>query len=779
MFYYPIDDAIQTIDYLTSTFNYVCPIRQRKVLVKPIAQKFTQKSMALVKLSKSSYKAYTKCPSEFTHRRMLLHKKQANKSKLLDTQHQLEISIKEGNLWSALGRTYPLKEVITGNLCMDANLLNNHFVQISTKVDKTKPQVKPNGINPENKAFVVKDFTITDVKKAWKSIKNGNSNSDDPVGLQYWRPHFVIYMSTLFKTKSETMDNTLVVVITLVWNMFPYDATLLKASPTGLYLHNIPQSNLELVAETCQKTLKKFDNSRMKRNLAGGKAYLNGIPFYYEDYGKSGSCSMYELGLKTKEHTCSIKVLSKHYNFTVYNPGRGSKSTVGSVEAKLILSREFIQVEFLSRPVRFYQTQILPYSFYHEYKCLLFMSKEHGIDVLSILFPFDVPFGLTYILCFISVAICLTAVLRTVKLKDSGFSRPALLFLFPIKALLEQGDDPVVNMCQRSFTAGYFLIFSMFYPTSLIGNEYKGHLTSTMTSGFVPTVPDNVQTLVFNTSIPYYTTTVHSSNGQLYSTLTDIIMPEYIQQTQKLQEDESTLTKFLLKLTRNVKFISEYPSDIVFNMSKGLPVKTAYEGMQQFSKKFALFDQERRLGLFLSLVRKFLEKYWIIPIPMETKLFSIHPWMGMKNQFLKVFSRGLAGLVEGGIYDRWVKHSLKWEIMIVKNSMYAQLNVTKRESQFASVVLDNLESSKETVDHSSEIEIGMSSIWPAFVIFGVMHLISCMIFAIEHPVYNCKTTHIASFNEALPPSKSLIRNSRLCNIGIQIIFQKVIRKIRK
>ncbi|CAL8068386.1 unnamed protein product [Orchesella dallaii] len=609
-----------------------------------------------------------------------------------------------------------------------------------------------------------------------KQVLNPMFNyAQDSLALRYWRPHFVIYESTQPKT---IVEDNLVYVITLIWNLLAFDATLLKASPTDLYLHNVPQSNFEPVAQTSPQSLRKFDNSRIKRNLAGAKVDIVGITFRKQDYKKSDSCSMYEVGLKTIQDICTTKVLLQHYNFTAYIAGRDSKYTlVGIIDPKRTLSSEFIQSVFLANPVSSSNTQILRYGFYYyQYKCLLFISKEHAIDVLAILFPFDIQFAFTCVFFFACAAICLTAVLRTVRMHATGFVRPALLFLFPIKALLEQGDDPVVKLCQQSFGAGYFLIFSMFYPTSLIGNEYKGHLTSTMTSGVVPNVPGSVQSLVVNTSIPYFTTTKHAANQKLYSTLTDIVLPDFIRQTQNVEKNESSLTKFLLKLTRNVKFISEMPSDVVYNMSKGLPVKTAYEGMQQFSKKFALIDQERSLALFLSLVRKFLKRYWIMSIPMETKLFTTQPWMGMRNQFLKVFTHGLAGLVEGGIYDRWVKYGLKWQIMAMKKLMHHKLNVTIKEPQFASVILGDLESSKQAVDDSSEIVIGIGSIWPAFVVFGVLLLMSFGIFAIEHPVYNGKTTGITSFNEALPPPKSL-RNSRVC-IGIQIIFQEVIRKLR-
>ncbi|CAL8132065.1 unnamed protein product [Orchesella dallaii] len=120
-------------------------------------------------------------------------------------------------------------------------------------------------------------------------------------------------------------------------------------------------------------------------------------------------------------------------------------------------------------------------------------------------------------------------------------------------------------MCQKSFAAGYFLIFSMFYPTSLIGNEYKGHLTSTMISGFVPNVPSTLQILVANASIPYFTTTKPAVNQRFYSILTDIVLPDFIRQTQEVDQIESSFAKFLLKLSRNVKFISEIPSAVVYN----------------------------------------------------------------------------------------------------------------------------------------------------------------------------------------------------------------------
>jgi len=70
-------------------------------------------------------------------------------------------------------------------LYLEPNAINDFYVQIYNLDPKETVNIpsKPNNVNPKSNKFTFKAFTVNDIQNTWRKLKNHESKSLDPLGL--------------------------------------------------------------------------------------------------------------------------------------------------------------------------------------------------------------------------------------------------------------------------------------------------------------------------------------------------------------------------------------------------------------------------------------------------------------------------------------------------------------------------------------------------------------------------------------------------------------------
>ncbi|CAL8127164.1 unnamed protein product [Orchesella dallaii] len=407
------------------------------------------------------------------------------------------------------------------------------------------------------------------------------------------------------------------------------------------------------------------------KNLNGKTMHFNQQHFRMR---RKHACSMLHVQLYSHPPLCTIMTLSLSYNFTIFGEwGSHGRHLIGDVETGPIMSSAAIHNIFLKRGEGSNKLGWIHYGCeYNPYKFMLFMSTEHAVNFRALLQPFDNLSTAMFILSIICTLLFLHAVVKTYNEDYNLFSGVGRQINdFQYKCILEQSDPKTLALFSESIS-GYLGVSFWLFSCYAIGNEYKGFMYSCMTTFPNPRVPESITDLVMHSSIPYYTTTKHVFQGDLYSTLKDMVLADFLH-----NKKQTYGTKVIEKLRQKCALIKGSEATSIFNITKQLPVLSD-AGMIIIPPKFALISSEGDVKLFVTLIRK-LSDLIIITSNKVSYFESRVPWYGNRNTFLKIFTEGLSKLEQSGIYRRWSKHFslyLVVEKFIEIDENLKRLNVT-------------------------------------------------------------------------------------------------------
>lgn len=138
----------------------------------------------------------------------------------------------------------------------------------------------------------------------------------------------------------------------------------------------------------------------------------------------------------------------------------------------------------------------------------MFLKKEDAINFLLVFQPFDLQTGCFLAAAtagFISILLIISKNNRGRKSCNKSLAMPLLTF---IKTLTEQSDSHLIATCRGSVT-GFVFLSTWLILMLIVGNEYNGYMTSSMTTSPIEPVPESIMDLVMNSKVPYFTTTRH------------------------------------------------------------------------------------------------------------------------------------------------------------------------------------------------------------------------------------------------------------------------------
>ncbi|CAL8105487.1 unnamed protein product [Orchesella dallaii] len=557
-------------------------------------------------------------------------------------------------------------------------------------------------------------------------VLNSLQNSLKGMVLLNDNPHFVIYMFTRLQALFPDLEFNLI----SLWNGISLTALPLIAL----------RNSIRLVCLTCSRpfenplgnflTSGKFIHTKTKlnsevkiltRNLSRKQVFFFGIQSQNIPFGSS--CSMKKVGLTTPVELCAAFALLRKYNFTLGNPNRPyyPYDLIGELWMGQIMSTAAMKNTFLDVVKTHTRNAWIPYGcLYNPYVYVAFLSKEYAIDFLSLFQPFDFTTGCAFTVS--TIALLFVTKIWIIKVIDENFSLFELIF-FPIATLFEQGSKKVIASFQ-STVGGYFLISTWLFLCYIIGNEYKGFLYSGMTSSPIQPVPESMIDMVMQSDMPYFTTTKHEFNGKYYSTLKDLVLADMI-----YSGEDNFMKRFLVRFRHRLSLVSARESNIIYNITKGLPVHSEH-GMKILNKKFAIVSTKGDTEFFVGLMKK-LTDFYIIPNKKVSPFVSRVPWYAKRNNFAKLVTLGIAQLVESGVYGRWIKNFRKQQLIGRLVEVDRKLNITGG-NYFGMVVL--AESQKQGIEGAS---IKLDGIYLVFIAVSMFLLISVFVFCTEK-ILNCE-----------------------------------------
>lgn len=362
---------------------------------------------------------------------------------------------------------------------------------------------------------------------------------------------------------------------------------------------------------------------------------------------------------------------------------------------------------------------------YRPYEFVVFLNKQDAVNFLHIFQPFDLPTGGF----LIGASLGLTIVLFVISYKDQKredndhIQILTMLLFYYAKTFTEQSESRVVGICRRTAAGGFIIISSWLFVMLIVGNEYKGFMTSSMTTSPIDQVPESMMDLVMNSTVPYFTTSKHWYQGQTYSTLKDMVLADMI-----YSGEENYMQKFLLTFRHFLALLRADEVEIILNITNKLPVESEFGIMSQEKWiKFALISVEEDMDLFVGIMRK-LTDYVIIPNNKISPFVSRVPWYGKRNNFIKLAIVGIARLVQSGIYDLWDKQFKQARLINNLRKVDIMSNLTQ-QNYFAFVVLTKSKVSNQLFDSSP---INLKTVDIVFMACGAVAGLSVVIFILEN-----------------------------------------------
>lgn len=426
-------------------------------------------------------------------------------------------------------------------------------------------------------------------------------------------------------------------------------------------------------------------------------------------------CSLIESKLHESPYLCAMLTLSDELNYTIYLSYRDKTW----IEHGPIMSSAQIRHSFLRKQYFGDFNSWLQYGCtYNPYQYVVFHQKENvNFKILEKLFDYDA----TVLLLSAAVASWIFLwILVTSNKETSTMSMRGRVAIFQLKVVTEQSDSYLIYFFKKNQfrNATYIALFSWLFWSILIGNEYKGYLYSWMTSYPSPIVPESIDELVMRSSMKYFTTTAHPYENDMYSTLKDMVLFDFIVNGVNVQMIET--------LRNNIVLIKGDESRVVYNITKNLPVITD-EGMVLIPDKFAVISTEFDMNMLVGLMRE-NTNLTIIKTKSMVYFRSMVPWYGTRNHFAQAFSEGLGILEQSGILWGWAEHEKLYHVVSHLKRVHRHFKKTTSTNYYA-MVLTTFNKGRKLLEQGKPLKL--DSLEQLFVGCSTISVMSIISFILE------------------------------------------------
>lgn len=364
------------------------------------------------------------------------------------------------------------------------------------------------------------------------------------------------------------------------------------------------------------------------------------------------TCSPYQFGFHTSVVYCIPYVLSSHYNYSVF-PTENGMGPLTNLKFDQPSSTIFNQVNFIDPSIR--KNIWINYgSTIDQYDLVLYVGRG-DFNFLKLFLPMGIWLWVGLVVSFGILGLLLGAYY------SDGFE-PAkiansVVIIFSI--LMEQSvpmDERKTS--QHPMRRNAFLLLPWIWACFILCNCYKGDLFSYLTKDTPPPTPDSFEAIA-NSDIMIATSTKHYFNGTAYSTLKDYVLAD-------LSYGEDGYSEFFMRFRHFSKFFRGEMYSVVRNISEGKAVDTD-RGMTFMPDIFATVSARRDSDIMKVLVSRFCVDYFIDEKKMGPNPYvSRTPWFGDRNIYSEMLIKGLAHLVESGIYEKWHRNfelfKIIWEL---------------------------------------------------------------------------------------------------------------------
>ncbi len=206
-FLYTIDDPIILLDTLSVLYDKHFPLVKISFKPKPKVKTISKKTKSLIKKEKKTYNKLKRWPCKKLSYKVTHLKKQIKLNILAESKHQFQTHIKSSNLWLGMKEFFPLKVKNKTPLNIHPDIINDHFIKISTKEKSSQDMpTKPMHINPSNKTFYFNELKVVDILNAWRKMKNQSSACVDPLGLSNKMLSIVLQSSNFCKSLTNMLN---------------------------------------------------------------------------------------------------------------------------------------------------------------------------------------------------------------------------------------------------------------------------------------------------------------------------------------------------------------------------------------------------------------------------------------------------------------------------------------------------------------------------------------------------------------------------------------------
>lgn len=380
------------------------------------------------------------------------------------------------------------------------------------------------------------------------------------------------------------------------------------------------------------------------------------------------SCFSYPFLLDTPTGPCVISTLSSHYNYTAVQPSQheNHKIAVGAVLDGIVLS-EYVYTAWIKYSSRRYEwiNVATTYDFV-EFQVFV---KPGGFNSLGLLMPFDL---LTWILTLggTTVATLLMFVMQSKKTLSIG--KFLSIWWSCLMLLLDEVNLPSARILVTE--TKYRLVFVTLLMMSFQLDElYKGSLCSYLTASLLPETPSDWGDLASVEDHPILTTSIirqrNFDTGEITDSfiVKDFVISDLLVDFKKAHPFRNILQKLDDKIT----FITADMFAVVKNITENGAIENMAHEIISVSEKFAIVNMASDLFVFDALINV---KGGFIAVKNSAISFftSRSPWFVRKNFFSVIFSRGLARLVEAGIFQKW--ETTHWEFILLNRVAFYETN---------------------------------------------------------------------------------------------------------
>jgi hypothetical protein len=372
----------------------------------------------------------------------------------------------------------------------------------------------------------------------------------------------------------------------------------------------------------------KHNRNLRRRRISSDKAYIT---------SRIRNCGMKTNNLFTPEVRCTMSVLSTKYNYSdpkafklnIFPPFNNFwKEQATRKNNQFLVARSITEHDMPIHGITF-----------NPFEFVVFTPRSR-LSFSSLISPID---AWTWVMSFINGTLFFSFIILS-----KNVSSMSLFSVWIFSTICEQVDERLTRrvyptMWKVAPVVGGWLITCFF-----IGSVYKGSLFTCLTATIAPHVPTSLKALLESDIVILTTTASPSINDTTISSLKSVIIPDLLNGV----DESDPFYKFLMDVLRKTAYLEGSEFEIARNISSKTFI---IRNDPMFSGAFAVLDSKLDVSNFISAMKQHTDFLTVKNHNMNPFITRV-PWLGIRNSFFPEFCRGLAQLVQSGIYYRWEKH---------------------------------------------------------------------------------------------------------------------------